>query len=102
MLDGSDSIACTLVDFSESCVRIKGDKESQFFTKLFENQNIVLHINLERHQHHFVFRGKVLRRDDEFIVLELVAINKQGKFTGLSMLDVFEFKATLLQHPETQ
>ena len=43
-----------------------------------------------------------MRRDDDYLVMELLAIEHNGEMAPFTMMDIFEFKATLLQHPETR
>jgi len=102
MQGGEESCPCTLVDFSESFVRVRGDRDGTVFQLLYEGQTLDLRIELDRQPRHIVVQGKVARRDDEYLVMELLAIEKNGNMTSFSMMDVFEFKAILLQHPETR
>jgi len=98
---GEESCPCTLVDFSESFVRVRGDRDGTVFQLLYEGQVLGLTIELDRQPRHIIVQGKVVRRDDEYLVLELLAIEKNGEFAPFVMMDVFEFKSLLLQHPET-
>jgi len=99
---GEETCPCTLVDFSESFVRVRGDRDGTVFQLLYEGQVLGLTIELDRQPRHIEVQGKVVRREDEYLVLELLAIEKAGAMVSFSMMDVFEFKATLLQHPETR
>ena len=99
---GDDGCPCSLVDFSETFVRVRGDRDGTMFQLLYEGQTLTLTIELDRHPRRIMVQGKVVRRDDEYLVMELLAIDKNGEMQPFTMLDIFEFKATLLQHPETR
>jgi len=101
VLEGSESCPCTLVDFSESYVRVRGDVEGTIFKLLYVGQTLELTIDVGRQTRPLKIHGKIIRRDDEYLVLEFVSIERKGKIVPFTMMDVFEFKATLLQHPET-
>lgn len=49
----------------------------------------------------FTFMGKVVRRDREYLVLELVSQLKQNGFCEIELMDRIDLKASLLQHPAT-
>ena len=100
--ESGELFECALVDFSESFVRLRVDDDSPFVMSLQLQDELVLSIELERQPRRFTMQGRVTRIDNEFIVMELLTLMHEGRFEPISMLDVFEFKATLLQHPETQ
>lgn len=99
---GDESCPCSLVDFSESFVRVRGEKDGTVFQMLFEGQTLNLTIDLDRQRGKVVVQGQVVRRDDDCLVLSLDALEKNGQWQEFTMMDVFEFKSTLLQHPETR
>ncbi len=101
VIGGEEQCPCTIVDFSEAHVRVKGDAEGTVFQLLYVGQTLELNIDIGRQTRPLTVHGKVIRRDDEYLVLEFVSIERKGKMVPFTMMDVFEFKATLLQHPET-
>lgn len=98
---GRERLQCALVDFSESFVRLHVDPDAPLVQTLEVDQILVMTIELERQPHRFVVQGRLARIDNEFIVLEMLAMKQGDRFEPMRMLDVFEFKATLLQHPDT-
>jgi len=99
---GDEGCPCVLVDFSETFVRVRGDRDGTMFQLLYEGQTLTLTIEPERLSRKIVVEGKVMRRDDDYLVMELLAIENNGEMGPFTMMDIFEFKATLLQHPETR
>lgn len=102
VLGGEESCPCTLVDFSESFARVRGDVDGTVFQLFYVGQTLGMSIDIGRHTRPLNIEGKVIRRDDEYLVLEFINIERKGRMVPFTMMDVFEFKATLLQHPETR
>jgi hypothetical protein len=101
VLGGDEACPCTLVDFSESFARVRGDAEGTLFKLFYVGQILGLTIDVGRQTRPLHIEGKIVRRDDEYLVIEFVSIERKGRMVPFTMMDVFEFKATLLQHPET-
>lgn len=101
VIGGEESCSCTLVDFSESFARVRGDVDGTIFQLFYVGQTLGMIIDVGRHTRPLHIEGKIIRRDDEYLVLEFINIERKGRMVPFTMMDVFEFKATLLQHPET-
>lgn len=96
--EGAPAQPGTLVDFTESALKIKlGDG-----IELQERKGLIVTIHVPERHRTFVLAGKVLRRDAECVVLALTAQLKDNRFRDVEVLDALDLKATLLQHPATR
>jgi hypothetical protein len=94
----------TLVDFSESSLRIRLNEGTD---PLADRKGLIATIDLSGsaapgQAQRFVFAGKVLRRDDDCVVLGLTGRLKQNRFRDMELMDSLDLKASLLQHPATE
>lgn len=92
---------CTLVDFSETALRIRLDETGSGVIPLIERRHMIVTIDLPAQARRFVLTGKVLRRDAGHFVVALGGKLKDGHVRDFELIDAFDLKATLLQHPAT-
>jgi len=93
---------CTLVDFTETALRIRLDESgSTGVIPLIERRHMIVTIDLPAQSRRFVLTGKVLRRDAGHFVVALGGKLKDGQTRDFELIDAFDLKATLLQHPAT-
>ncbi|MBI5449737.1 MAG: hypothetical protein HY940_00100 [Gammaproteobacteria bacterium] len=91
-----------MVDFSEYYARLEFDMTSALVEALVNTKYLYLNISLEAQKRHYRMKGRIIRRGEGHLVIEFVGMYKGSEFMVLELLDVLEFKASLLQHPETQ
>jgi hypothetical protein len=92
---------CTLVDFTETALKVRLDESSTGVVPLIERRNMIVTIDLPAQSRRFVLTGKVLRRDTGHFVIALGGKIKDGQPRDFELIDAFDLKATLLQHPAT-
>lgn len=93
---------CTLVDFTETALRIRLDTSGGTgVVPLIERRNMIVTIDLPAQARRFVLTGRVLRRDAGHFVIALGGKLKDGHVRDFELIDAFDLKATLLQHPAT-
>lgn len=92
---------CTLDDFSERFLRIRLP-EGCPTGELAPGRRLALRLDLEEQGRAFIFQANVFRLQKGTVVVELIAILREGRFVELRVVDELDLKATLLQHPETQ
>ncbi len=102
LADDGEPFVCDLIDFSEYSLKIKLDGQEALKASLTKKRNIIVAIDLTDRMKSFVLKGKVLRRDDDYVVVSLAShlVNKQ--FEDFDLLAAIDLKSNLLQHPETQ
>jgi len=100
--DDGEPFACNLVDFSEYSLKIRIDGHEALKPSLTKKRNLTVAIDLPDRMKSFILKGKVLRRDDEYVVVSLVSHLVNRQFESLDLLAAIDLKANLLQHPETQ
>ncbi len=102
LADDGEPFVCDLIDFSEYSLKIKLDGQEALKASLTKKRNIIVAIDLTDRMKSFVLKGKVLRRDDDYVVVSLTShlVNKQ--FEDFDLLAAIDLKSNLLQHPETQ
>jgi hypothetical protein len=101
--EAAPDCAGTLVDFSESSLRIRlGERAGA----IAEKKALIATIDLSKcaargREQRFVVSGKVVRRDAECVVLNLTGRLKNNRFRELESMDALDLKVSLLQHPAT-
>ncbi len=93
---------CHLVDFSECSLKIRIDRHEALRSSLTKKRNIFVAIDLPQQMKSYILKGKVLRRDDEHVVISMTSHLVNGQYESFDLLAAIELKANLLQHPETQ
>lgn len=100
--DNSPYFPCTLVDFTETALKIRLDESgASGAVPLIERRNMIVTIDLPALSRRFVLTGRVLRRDASHFVIVLGGKMKDGHLRDFELIDAFDLKATLLQHPAT-
>jgi hypothetical protein len=100
--EDSPHYPCTLVDFTETALRIRLDESGGTgVIPLIERRHMIVTIDLPAQSRRFVLTGKVLRRDAGHFVIALGGKLKDGHVRDFELIDAFDLKATLLQHPAT-
>jgi hypothetical protein len=92
---------CTLVDFTETALKVRLDEAGTGVVPLIERRNMIVTIDLPAQSRRFVLTGRVLRRDTGHFVIALGGKIKDGQPRDFELIDAFDLKATLLQHPAT-
>ena len=92
-----------LLDFTDLEIKVQLDKGTRPFAPF---DRLIVTIDLsgvagKGQPQQFTFMGKVVRRDRESLVLELVSRLKQNGFCNIELMDRIDLKASLLQHPAT-
>lgn len=100
--ENGEPYECLLVDFTESSLKLRVDMHEKLFHHLERRRNVIVAVDLPAQMRSFILKGKVLRLDEEHVVLSLKSrlVNKQ--FEDIDLLGAIDLKACLLQHPETR
>lgn len=100
--EDSPHYPCTLVDFTETALRIRLDESGgTSVVPLIERRTMIVTLDLPAQARRFALTGKVLRRDAGHFVVALNGKIKDGHVRDFELIDAFDLKATLLQHPAT-
>lgn len=100
--ENSPHYPCTLVDFTETALRIRLDESGgTSVVPLIERRTMIVTLDLPAQARRFALTGKVLRRDAGHFVVALNGKIKDGHVRDFELIDAFDLKATLLQHPAT-
>lgn len=100
--EDSPHYPCTLVDFTETALRVRLDESGESgAVPLIERRNMIVSLDLPAQSRRFVLTGKVLRRDTGHFVIALNGKIRDGQVRDFELIDAFDLKATLLQHPAT-
>jgi len=100
--EGSPHYPCMMVDFTETALRIRLDESGGTGAiPLIERRHMIVTIDLPAQSRRFVLTGKVLRRDAGHFVIALGGKLRDGHVRDFELIDAFDLKATLLQHPAT-
>ena len=76
-------------------------QQERFLETLIERRTMIVSLDLPAQSRCFVLTGKVLRRDTGHFVIALNGKLKDGQVRDFELIDAFDLKATLLQHPAT-
>ncbi len=93
---------CHLVDFSECSLKLRIGAHEAPRPSLTKKRSIIVAIDLPQQMKSYILKGKVLRRDDEHVVLSVTSRLVDRQYENFDLLAALELKANLLQHPETQ
>lgn len=92
-------VPCTMSNFSDQSVRLSVG--TQWPEDLKAGCEVMLSVHLPGRNGNVVMRGGIFRRDDADLVVTLEAIQRNGQFQRMEVIDVLGLKARLLQLPET-
>ncbi len=102
LTEEGEPFACHLVDFSECSLKIRIDRHEGLKPSLTKKRNIIVAIDLSQQMKSYILKGKVLRRDDEHVVISVTSRLADKQYESFDLLAAIDLKANLLQHPETQ
>ncbi|MDE2584273.1 MAG: PilZ domain-containing protein [Betaproteobacteria bacterium] len=90
---------CTLVDMSESAVRVRVRDGESPLPPLKSGDRVMLDINLGGNEdQHYTIQGSIFRRTVEVCVITIEGAIKAGRLTTLTPLELLELKASLLNY----
>lgn len=101
LTEDGEPYACHLVDFSECSLKIRIDSHERLKASLTKKRSIIVVIDLSRQMKSYILKGKVLRRDDEHVVISVASHLVDKQYESFDLLAAIDLKANLLQHPET-
>lgn len=95
---------CTLLDYSESSVRLGMESIDPDLQKLSEFRRLTLTIGIkdEGKRKQFILSGAMYRKSETSMVMNLQGIYKDGELQPLSMVDNLDLKSSILRQSETQ
>lgn len=94
--DGGPPIGCILSDFSEAAMRLAVVDEQQVMPPLASDENVIVEFNFGEVSNAYRIRGRVFRRTDDFCVVKLERIYRDGEFEKIKMMDIMEIKTGML------
>jgi len=86
---------CVLGDFSDAALRLGIAAEGDVMPPLAQNAGVVVEFTLGLDETHAI-RCKVFRREDNFCVVTLERIFRNGEFVKITAMDIMEIKTGLL------
>ncbi|MFQ5488087.1 MAG: hypothetical protein ACE5ET_06565 [Gammaproteobacteria bacterium] len=100
--EDSDPYECLLVDFTESSFKLRVDMHQGLERQLSRRRSVIVAVDLAAQMRSFILKGKVLRQDEEHVVISLKSRLVDKQFEDIDLLGAIDLKACLLQHPETR
>jgi len=102
MSEDSDPYECQLVDFTESSFKLRVDMHQGLAHQLGRRRSVIVAVDLPAQMRSFILKGKLLRQDEEHVVISLKSRLVDKQFEDIDLLGAIDLKACLLQHPETR
>jgi len=96
--EGVLSGPCTIVDISESAVRIRVRDRDATMPVMHQGGEVILDIDLGEEKQRYIIKGSVIRSSIETCVIKLEGLFKDGKLRSFDPLDLLELKAGLLNY----
>ena len=97
-IDNDAPLHCTMADFSDHSVRLRGS-EAGWPANILAGRRLSLAFRLPGRDHDTVLRGEIYRVDYNDLVLMLEDIQRDNQCRRLEVIDVLEIKSKLLQLP---
>lgn len=97
-IDNDALLDCTMADFSDHSVRLRGG-EAGWPANILAGRRLSLAFRLPGRDSDTVLRGEIYRVDYNDLVLMLEDIQRDGQCRRLEVIDVLEIKSKLLQLP---
>lgn len=93
---------CLLVDFTESSFKLRVDMLPELMPQLNLKRTVIVALDLPAQMRSFILKGRILRKDEEHVVVSLKSRLVGQQFEDIDLLGAIDLKASLLQHPETR
>jgi len=87
---------CVMRDFSELTMCLGKDSLGENIPELGCRHSVVVQFSLGSEGKIYRIRGSVFRRGDEFCVVEIEQIDRDGRFDKIRTVDIIEIKTALL------
>lgn len=87
---------CVLADFSEVSLRLNVPASGQVMPALVPDETVVVDFDFGDIASTYRIRGKLFRRADDYCVIKIEQLYKDGEFERIKMMDVIEIKTGLL------
>jgi hypothetical protein len=87
---------CELADFSELMLRLNVRNASEIMPDMATEAVVMVDFQMGDVANSYRIRGKVFRRADDFCVIKLEQIYRNGTFEKIKMMDIIEIKTGLL------
>jgi hypothetical protein len=87
---------CELADFSELMLRLNVRNGSEIMPAMTPEAVVMVDFQMGDAANVYRIRGKVFRRADDFCVIKLEHLYKNGTFEKIKMMDIIEIKTGLL------
>lgn len=97
--DDMPPVTAMMVDFTETSLKLRLGPSTD---PVAERKNLIITIDLPAHGRKFIFGGRPLRSDGDYLVLSLTSRFRDSRFRDIELMDALDLKATLLQHPSTR
>ena len=93
-----DPFACVLGDFSETSMRLRVREDQPLMPAMASEQGVIVVFSFGsgNHASSYRIRGKLFRREDDFCVVQIEQLDKDGSFEPIRTMDILEIKTGLL------
>lgn len=92
----------SIVDFADNSAQLELAEDSVLYGNVKEGQMITMTLSFDDLDEPFSLIGNLYPKSDSRAVIILSDILKDGKFSPMDMLDKFEIKTAILNHPATK
>lgn len=89
---------CTIIDISDSGVRIRVRDRGTTFPSMQRGDDVIIEVDLGEAEKHYSIKGSIIRSASETCVVQLSGQFRDGRFSVFSPLDLLELKAGLISH----
>lgn len=89
-------LRCVLADFSEVSLRLNVPAGGQAMPALVPDETVVVDFDFGDIASTYRIRGKLFRRADDYCVIKIEQLYKDGEFERIKMMDIIEIKTGLL------
>lgn len=87
---------CVLQDFSEASMRLRPDDAGQAMPAMNLDHKAIVEFDFGSVTATYRIRGKIMRRVDDFCVIQIEELYRDGEFERIKMMDIIELKSGLL------
>lgn len=94
--DGEPPFGCVLGDISDASLRLGVIQKGHVMPPLTVKQAVIVEFNFGDVASAFRIGGQVFRREDDFCVINLDRIYRDGEFEKIKAMDVLEIKSDML------
>ncbi|HTY99560.1 MAG TPA: hypothetical protein VMB75_06980, partial [Rhodocyclaceae bacterium] len=96
--EGAPPHHCILADFADLTVRLRCRGEQKTMPPMEPNDRVTIVIDFGELAKTYLIKSSVFRRTDDYCVLNLEQLYKDGDFAAFKLMDTLEIKTGLLNY----